>query len=235
MAQVSIFEFSGALFTINLDPDFVSDPEANFVKYNICMNTSRLPRSFFARDTVVVARELLGKRLVREINGRRVSGIIIETEAYRGEEDLACHARSGRTPRTEIMFGCPGKAYIYFIYGMHWLLNFVTEKEGFPGAVLIRAIKAEEGLDFIAARRAGKPARAWTDGPAKICQALAVDGSLNSLDVCAADARIYLEAGEKVTPDSIQASPRIGLNTVPEPWKSIDWRFVVNYQSLMAI
>jgi DNA-3-methyladenine glycosylase len=198
------------------------------------MQMSRLPRSFFAQDTVIVARSLLGKRLVREIDGLRVSGIIIETEAYRGEEDLACHARFGRTPRTEIMYGKPGRVYIYFIYGIHWLLNFVTEKEGFPGAVLIRAIRPEEGLGFIGKRRGGQPKRAWTDGPAKLCQALAIDGDQNGLDVCTSNPRIYLEAGVKITPELIQPSPRVGINAVPEPWNSIDWRFVVNYQSLMA-
>ena len=198
------------------------------------MPTSRLPCSFYARDTVVVARDILGKRLVRETDEVRISGIIVETEAYRGEEDLACHARFGRTPRTEIMYGKPGRAYIYFIYGMHWLLNFVTEKEGFPGAVLIRSIRPEEGLDFISSRRNGQPKRAWTDGPAKLCQALAIDGELNGLDACTSDARIYLEDGEKITPEMIRTSPRVGINAVPEPWNSVDWRFVVNYQSLMA-
>ena len=198
------------------------------------MTSVRLPRSFFTRDTIEVARDLLGKRLVREFDGLRISGIILETEAYRGEEDLACHARAGRTPRTEIMYGPPGRTYIYFVYGMHWLLNFVTEIEGFPGAVLIRAIQPVDGLDFIASRRKGHPQNAWTDGPAKICQALAIDGDLNGFDVCWSDSQIYLESGVKIHPELIMAGPRVGLNAVPDPWKSIAWRFVVNYQSLMA-
>jgi DNA-3-methyladenine glycosylase len=198
------------------------------------MATPHLPRSFFARDTIEVARDLLGKRLVREHDSLRISGIILETEAYRGEEDLACHARAGRTPRTEIMYGPPGRAYIYFVYGMHWLLNFVTEEEGFPGAVLIRAIYPEEGLDFISSRRKGYPRDLWTNGPAKICQALAIDGDLNGVDVCGADLKIWLEKGVEIAPEVIQACPRVGLNTVPDPWKSIAWRFVVNYQSLKA-
>ena len=196
------------------------------------MPDSRLKNSFFARDTVEVARNLLGKRLVREANGCRISGIITETEAYRGEDDQACHAKAGRTPRTEIMFGPPGWTYIYFIYGMHWLLNFVTEPEGFPGAVLIRAIEPEEGLDFIASRRKNQPRKAWTDGPAKICQGLSIDGNLNGLDTCQEDSLIYIERQYEVQPALIEAGPRVGLSAVPEPWKSIAWRFVVNYQSL---
>ena len=112
--------------------------------------TSRLTESFFARDTVQVARDLVGKRLVRLEGNQRISGIILETEAYRGEEDLACHCRAGLTPRTEIMYGPAGRAYIYLIYGMYWLLNFVTESEGFPGAVLIRALAPEEGKENMA-------------------------------------------------------------------------------------
>lgn len=142
----------------------------------------RLSASFYARDTVRVARALVGKRLVRMDGNQRIAGMIIEAEAYRGEEDLACHCRAGRTPRTEIMYGPPGRAYVYFVYGMHWLLNIVTEVEGFPGAVLIRAIKPEEGLDFIARRRNGRPQKNWTDGPAKLCQALAINGKANGIN-----------------------------------------------------
>lgn len=198
------------------------------------MAAPHLQRSFFARDTVEVARDLLGKRLVREHKGLRISGIILETEAYRGEEDLACHARAGRTPRTEIMYGPPGRAYIYFIYGMHWLLNFVTEEEDFPGAVLIRSLEPEEGLDFISSRRKGHPRYHWTNGPAKICQALAIDGDLNGFDVCGEDLQIWLEDGVSIEPGLIQAGPRVGLTSVQDPWKSIAWRFVVNYQSFKA-
>ena len=112
--------------------------------------SNRLKESFFTRDTVQVARDLVGKRLVRLEGNQRISGIILETEAYRGEEDLACHCRAGRTPRTEIMYGPAGRAYIYLIYGMYWLLNFVTETDGSPGAVLIRAIAPKEGKSIIA-------------------------------------------------------------------------------------
>ncbi len=191
----------------------------------------RLTEPFFARNTLDVARDLLGKRLVRQIGDQRISGIILETEAYRGEKDLACHARAGRTPRTETMYGPAGRAYIYYIYGMHWLLNFVTEQDGFPGAVLIRSIHPDEGRVFISKRRRGQPERLWTNGPAKICQALEINGDLNGENACQPDSAIFVESGENVHPAIIQSGPRVGLNAVPEPWKSIAWRFVVNYQS----
>jgi hypothetical protein len=122
-----------------------------------------LPRSFYDRPTLVVARELLGARLVRILDGERLSGIILETEAYVGFEDQGSHAHRGRTPRNAPMFGPPGYAYVYFTYGMHWCLNVVTEAEGFPAAVLIRAILPQEGIEIIRARRNGRD----TLGPAK--------------------------------------------------------------------
>ena len=121
------------------------------------MSSNRLERDFFARDTINVARDLLGTCLVRLDDDQRLGGMITETEAYRGEEDLACHARSGMTPRTEVMYGPPGHAYVYLNYGIHWLLNFVTEAEGKPAAVLIRGLEPTEGLEIIARRRDGRP------------------------------------------------------------------------------
>src|SRR5512136_1639220 len=127
-----------------------------------------LPQTFYNRPALSVARELLGKRLVRLLDGVRLAGIIIETEAYIGEEDLACHARSGKSRRNAVMYGPPGFAYVYFTYGMHWMLNAVTEPEGIPAAVLIRAIQPVQGVDIIAAHRQGRDTR----GPAKVTQAL---------------------------------------------------------------
>jgi len=187
----------------------------------------RIGREFFSRSTLEVARDLLGACLVRVENGRRLAGLIVETEAYRGEEDLGCHARAGRTPRTQVMYGPPGHAYIYFTYGMHWLLNFVTEKQDFPAAVLIRALQPLEGLEVIAARRAGQPPPRWTDGPAKLTQALGIDGKLNGIDVCAPESSIFVEYGHPVPAASVTTGPRVGLNSVPEPWKSVPWRFRV--------
>ncbi len=188
----------------------------------------RLEQSFFSRDTLVVSRELLGMRLVRMDRGRRISGIIAETEAYRGEEDQGCHCKAGRTPRTEVMYGPPGHAYVYFVYGMHWLLNFVTEKPDRPGAVLIRGLIAEEGQEIIARRRSGQPRQRWLDGPAKVCQALAIDGKFNGKNICHPDADLFVEFVSPSGSMQILETPRIGLNSVPEPWKSIPWRFVLD-------
>ena len=187
----------------------------------------RLARSFFSRNTLQVARELLGMRLVRQEGGLRLVGVISEVEAYRGEEDQGCHARAGRTPRTRVMYGPPGHAYVYFTYGMHWMLNFVTEAEGYPAAVLIRAILPVDGLDVIAARRDGQPFDRWTDGPAKLCQALGIDGQHHGLDLCAPQAEIFVEIGESIPDSAVTIGPRVGLNNVPEPWKSIAWRFSI--------
>ena len=123
--------------------------------------TRILNPEFYSRDVLIAAPQLLGKRLVRMLDGVRIAGIITETEAYRGEEDLACHAKAGRTPRTEVMYGPPGTAYVYFTYGMHWMLNCVCGPEGFPAAVLIRAIQPVEGLETIAARRSGVKEALW--------------------------------------------------------------------------
>jgi DNA-3-methyladenine glycosylase len=193
----------------------------------------RLHRSFFDRPTLTVARELLGQRLVRlERGGRRLSGRILEAEAYIGPEDLGCHARAGRTARNETMWGAPGHAYVYFTYGMHWMLNAVTEAEGYPAAVLIRAILPEEGLAVIRRRRRGRRAPQLADGPAKLCQALSIDRHLDGHDLCSPDARLFLEACPPIPNDLVTQGPRVGLYTVPEPWQSVPWRFRVHSQGL---
>jgi DNA-3-methyladenine glycosylase len=193
-----------------------------------------LPRTFFERSAIEVARDLLGARLVRWIDGRRMEGSIIEAEAYQGEEDLACHAKAGRTARTQVMYGPPGHAYVYFTYGAHWMLNVVTERVDYPAAVLIRGIEPLDGLDIMAEHRPaplakdGKPRSAgWTDGPAKLTQALAITGSLNGIDLCSRDSELYLEAGERISDERVRVSTRIGIENVPEPWKSKPWRFFV--------
>jgi DNA-3-methyladenine glycosylase len=180
-----------------------------------------LPPSFFSRSTLTVAHELLGARLVRILDGVRLSGIIIEAEAYVGEKDLGCHAKAGRTLRNAVMYGPPGNAYVYFTYGMHWMLNAVTEKEGFPAAVLIRAIDPVEGMDIISIRRNGRD----TFGPAKLTQALGIDGTLNGASLCDSGSCLWIEKGQPVPAGDIITSPRVGLYTVPEPWKSMPWRF----------
>jgi len=189
----------------------------------------RLVRSFFDRPTLEVARDLLGARLVRvgRFAGRRLSGIIVETEAYIGQEDLGCHAKAGLTPRTRVMFGPPGHAYVYFTYGMHWMLNFVTEAAGKPAAVLVRGLFVTEGASVVALRRNGRPRKIWTDGPAKLCQAFGIDKRLNGTDLCAPGAEVFLEKALSLPESAVTTGPRVGLNNVPEPWKSIPWRFRV--------
>jgi DNA-3-methyladenine glycosylase len=204
--------------------------------YNIPMSLStRLKRQFYAQDTLSLARELLGKRLVRLEDGHRTAGIITEAEAYRGESDLGCHAKAGLTPRTRVMYGPPGHAYVYFTYGMHWMLNFVSEEQGFPAAVLIRALYPTEGIERIVARRPGRARAIWTDGPGKLCQALAIDRAFNGHDLCAPEAELFVESGLQIPDSSVTISPRVGLNNVPEPWKSMPWRFRLGVDAVRSM
>lgn len=187
-----------------------------------------LPREFYSRSALEVAKDLLGCNLVRIQTGIRMAGIICEVEAYQGEEDLGCHAHVGRTRRNEVMFGPPGHAYVYFTYGMHWMLNIVTEREGFAAAVLIRSIHPSEGIKLMAENRPFHAFKKdWLNGPAKICQAIGLDGSFNGLDLCDPNGQVFIESGKKIILQDIVATPRIGLNTVPEPWRSIPWRFEI--------
>jgi DNA-3-methyladenine glycosylase len=124
------------------------------------------------------------------------------------------------------MYGPPGHAYIYFTYGNHWMLNFVTEAENFPAAVLVRAIVPEEGIEMIAARRGAQPFEHWTDGPGKLCQALDITGELNGIDLCSPDSPLFVEQGSLIPDSDVTIGPRVGLNSVPEPWKSVPWRFL---------
>jgi DNA-3-methyladenine glycosylase len=190
---------------------------------------SALDRNFFLQPTVSVARDLLGKRVVlRSENNQRLSGFITEAEAYVGTEDLACHAHVGKTQRNAVMWGPAGYAYVYFTYGMHWMLNFVTEKEGFPSAVLIRGIWPDEGLDEMLHRRPVASLSNLSNGPAKLCQALGINGRWNGVDLCGKGAKLFVEEGVNIRMDSINIGPRVGLNNVPEPWKSKPWRFWVD-------
>lgn len=181
---------------------------------------------FYSQPTLTVARQLLGSSLVRILDGVRLSGIITETEAYIGETDLACHAKAGLTPRTQVMYGPPGRAYVYFNYGMHWMLNAVTEAEGFPAAVLIRAVEVVEGLDVVAARRATVPKLHWTDGPAKLTQAFGIAAAQNAIDLTSTATGLWIERGQPVPDESVTIGPRVGLYSVPEPWKGMPWRFL---------
>jgi DNA-3-methyladenine glycosylase len=162
----------------------------------------------------------------RNGHSRRIAGVITETEAYCGEKDLACHARVGRTPRTAVMYGPPGHAYVYFTYGNHWMLCLVTESEGQPEAILIRAVQPTEGLDLIARRRRGRPQSQWTDGPGKLTQAFAITGRHNGLDLVSPAAIMFVEQGQPVPDRLVQIGPRVGLGSMPEPWLSKPWRFL---------
>jgi len=196
----------------------------------------RLARNFFARPTLEVARDLLGQRLVRiQHDGTRVAGRILECEAYIGHHDLGCHAKVGRTARNASMWGPAGHAYVYFTYGMHWMLNFVTEAEGFPAAVLIRALEPEEGLPLIRRRRPGLPDLALTDGPAKLCRALGIDRRLDGCDLCDPQAVLFVEACPPVADAAVITGPRVGLANVPEPWRSKPWGFRIRRCDLPPI
>lgn len=196
------------------------------------MPVSPLPVSFYNRSVHETARDLLGTRLVRSIDGVRVAGYINETEAYEGESDLACHARAGKTARTEVMYGPPGRAYIYFIYGMHWMLNIVAEAEGFPAAILFRSIIPCEGVAVIAARRAGRPQIEWTNGPARLCAALSIDRNQNGVDMTRTEGGLWIEPGIPVPDAAVITGPRVGIESVPEPWRSKPWRYRFNGKTL---
>ena len=194
---------------------------------SVCLTTlvaeHPLPSSFYKRDTVVVAPALLGQRLVRMLNGRRLSGLIYETEAYGGADDPASHAYR-RTPRSAIMFGPPGVAYVYFIYGMHHCLNAVTACDGHPGAVLIRGIFPAEGIEIMRGQRPGVVDGHLADGPGKLCQALRITLALNGGDLTE-EAELFITAGEQVNTREIMATHRIGVRG-DEETRTQPWRFV---------
>lgn len=195
------------------------------------VSVERLDRPFFARPACSVARDLLGRKLVRAFpNGLRAAGVIVETEAYcNGKaDDLACHGarNKGRpTARTAVMFGPPGFAYVYFNYGLHWLFNIVTGETGRPGAVLIRALEPVSGESIMATLRPGRPRGEWTNGPAKLTQALAIDGELDGLDICAPASTLWLEMGNCMPDTAVATGPRVGLGQTPEPWLTMPWRY----------
>ncbi len=186
-------------------------------------------RDFFARPTLTIARELLGQRLVRELDGERLSGLIVETEAYIGPDDSASHAYHKRnSSRAGVMFGSPGQSYVYLIYGMHFMLNIVTETEGFPAAVLIRAIEPQEGVEVMAVNRFPPPrllaSPLLTNGPAKLCQALRIDKTLNNWDLTQGQA-LWFEPAPPVPVAAIAAGPRVGIDYAQPADRAVPWRF----------
>lgn len=171
-----------------------------------------LKRNFYNRPTLEVAKELLGCILVREIDGKKLRAMITEVEAYIGADDLASHASKGRTPRTELMFGQAGHAYVYMIYGMYYCLNIITEKKNFPAAVLIRSVKID-GMEY-----------KKTNGPGKLCRELQIDRALNGADMTLGR-DIWIEKG-LVEIGEVVASKRIGIDYAKH-CKEYLWRFTL--------
>lgn len=192
----------------------------------------KLDREFYSRDTLTVARELLGKVLVHNINGQKLRGIIVETEAYLGLRDKAAHSYGGRkTKRMESMYDLPGTAYVFFIYGMYYCFNIVTERIGVPEAVLIRGIEPIEGLDFMARNRFGvdydnltkRQKRNLTNGPGKLSMAFNIDKSLDGVDLCGDS--LYLEHGDGREFNIVQTK-RIGIDYAEEA-RDFPYRFYI--------
>jgi DNA-3-methyladenine glycosylase len=175
-----------------------------------------LAPSFYARETEIVAREMLGTVLECQTEKGTASGIIVETEAYLGEHDLACHAAAGRTARTEGLYGPPGISYVYFIYGMYWCFNAVTRSEGLPSAVLVRALEPLDGMTLMHKRRP-RVSRTTdlTNGPGKLCLALGITGTMSRKSLQRKP--IVLREGEPVADEDVEITTRIGIT------KSADW------------
>ncbi len=175
-----------------------------------------LPRRFYARDTVRVARDLLGCVLETRIDGVRTSGRIVEVEAYVGPNDPAAHGFGNRrTRRNEDLFGPPGVSYVYFIYGVHWCFNAVTVREGFPAAVLVRALEPLAGMDAMSSRRGTDDPRKLCAGPGRLCQALGIDGRHSGQRLGSGPVRIL--SGGNARRVRIARTPRIGIS------KAADW------------
>ena len=200
----------------------------------------QLPQSFYARSARTVAIDLLGKKLVRVENGRILSGIIVETEAYcdANQPDLACHAQRANngnpTPRTSIMFGPAGVAYVYFTYGVHWMFNIVTGQSGQPNAVLIRALQPVDGIEHMMQNRPNQSLKQLTNGPAKLAQALNITKLQNGANLCDLDGVIWVADEEQLPPTAISSGPRIGLGKTPEPWYSIPWRYWIKDNTFVS-
>jgi DNA-3-methyladenine glycosylase len=187
--------------------------------------SSKLPREFYTRPNVLtVARELLGKLLVAPApNGKRISGKIVEVEAYRGPHDRAAHSYGGRrTARTEPMYAVGGTAYVFFVYGMYNQFNVVTNVAETPHAVLIRAVEPVEGIDVMRKRRDNQPDHNLTNGPGKLCIAFGIDRRLDAADLLGN--RVWIEDYEKVPRGRIASGPRIGIDYA-EGWIDKPWRF----------
>ncbi|EKE11093.1 MAG: hypothetical protein ACD_15C00138G0016 [uncultured bacterium] len=174
---------------------------------------SKLTSQFFQQKASLVAKSLIGKVLVRRVGKNKISGIIVETEAYIGSHDLACHASKGKTERTKVMFEKGGIWYVYFIYGMYFNLNIVTENENCPTAVLIRSIEPLEGAEEMKKNRKTDNFFNLTSGPGKLCQALKIDKSFNATSATSKNTELYIEdRGIKISPREIEKAKRIGID-----------------------
>mgnify|MGYP006274847535 CR=1 FL=1 len=178
---------------------------------------------FYDRPTLDVARDLIGCTIVRQTDAGVLKARIVETEAYVGEGDKACHASKGMTPRTRVMFGSAGVAYVYLIYGMYHCLNFVTEREGFPAAVLIRGLEPVAGFDAVLRGMTPAKKKMYLNGPGRLCRALGITRELNGLDVTC-DGPLFVLSREK-DPGTIIQTPRIGVDYAGED-ALLPWRFV---------
>lgn len=195
---------------------------------------AKLPREFYTRPNVLhIARDLLGKLLVvPDEKGRRVSGMIVEVEAYRGPEDRASHAYGGRrTRRTETMYGEGGVAYVYFVYGMYFQFNVVCNQPDIPHAILVRALEPVEGIEIMRERRHSHPDRNLTSGPGKLCIALGIDRTLDNADLLG-DC-VWLEEYQRISPRRIARGPRIGIDYA-EGWIDKPWRFWIRDNSFVS-
>ena len=182
-----------------------------------------LRRSFYERDSRIVAEALIGCRLVHRLpDGMRLVARIVEVEAYM-QDDEACHASRGKTARNAVMFGPPGTAYVYFVYGMHHCFNAVTEPEGAAAAVLVRALEPLVGLDVMRRHRKGRTGVELTNGPAKLCYALAVDRALNGVDLVAST-ELWIERDVAIEDGQVATGPRVGVRG-DERALTVAWRF----------
>lgn len=193
---------------------------------------NKLTTEFFEQPTLLVAKQLLGKYLVVKDKNQLLSGKIVETEAYIGEDDLACHAAKGRTPRSETLYGQAGTVYVYLIYGMYYCLNIVTEKPDFPAAVLIRAIEPITGIETMKKLRHQTNLLNLTSGPGKLCQAFGIDKTFNRQNIFAN--KIFIEDhNENLKPTEIVSSKRIGVDYAKH-CKNFPWRFYIKKNNFVS-
>ena len=188
-----------------------------------------LGKNFYARDGISLAKDLLGCYLIKEVEQDKIITKIVETEAYIGPEDKACHAYNNkRTKRTEVMFGRPGLAYVYLIYGIHNCFNIVAGKEGKPEAVLIRAVEPVSGMNYIKDNReiGSRPDIELTNGPGKLTEALGINRDFNGLSLTESK-ELYLTSGEDIPESEIRSGPRINIDYAEE-FTGKSWRFYIN-------